>query len=257
MLLRRLAQNLKEQNWTAIWIEFILLILGVFLGIQVANWNVTRQDIKREAEFITRLNSDFQKIDMRLADSVSLWELKTKATVNVLADLEAFQKTARWPRTKNEMLADLNYAFNNRIPAPRSATYIELLSAGQLGLIRNTKLRDALLEYDAQVGYTMTAFDILVKRSEPFMATLVQYLDYDQTKTNANILPGGNPTAEQVWIDLDLERLSADPELKTAMKMYASASRNQLLVAKLQHSKANAAMALLNPKTPNSESKQP
>jgi hypothetical protein len=37
MILRRLAQSLREQNWTAIGIEFVLLVLGVFLGIQVAN----------------------------------------------------------------------------------------------------------------------------------------------------------------------------------------------------------------------------
>ncbi len=37
MILRRFSQSLKEQNWTAIGIEFVLLVLGVFLGIQVAN----------------------------------------------------------------------------------------------------------------------------------------------------------------------------------------------------------------------------
>ena len=99
MILRRLSQSLKEQNWTAIWIEFILLVTGVFLGIQVANWNATQQDHKREAEFIKRLDSDFQKIDVRLTDNISRWELKTTSTLRVLADLDSFQKTGRWPRT--------------------------------------------------------------------------------------------------------------------------------------------------------------
>ena len=244
MILRRLSQSLKEQNWTAIVIEFVLLVSGVFLGIQVANWNATQQDHKREAEFITRLNSDFEKIDARLVLNNSRWELKTTATLRVLADLDAFQKTDRWPRTKSEMIADLNDTFNSRIPAPRSATYIELLSAGQLGLIRNAKLRNALLEYDAQVGYSMTAFDVLVKRVEPFMGTLVAYLEFDQTKTIANIPTERNPN-EQVWSDLDLERFAADPEVKTAMKMYAVASRNQLLLVKRQQEKALAVLALI------------
>ena len=256
MILRRLSQALKEQNWMAIVIEFVLLVVGVFLGIQVANWNETQQDYKREAEFIVRLDRDFQKIDARLADNISRWEGKTTATLRVLADLEAFQKTGRWPRTKAEMLADLNDTFNYRIPAPRSATYIELLSAGQLGLIRNTNLRDALLEYDAQVGYSMTAFDVLVNRVEPFMARVVVHLEFDQTKTIANIPAEKNPI-DQVWSDIDLERLAADPEVKTAMKMYAAASRNQLAFSKLQRNKVGAAIALLNPKAPSIESKQP
>lgn len=256
MILRRLSQSLKDQNWTAIWIEFILLIAGVFLGIQVANWNATQQDHKREAEFIVRLDSDFQKIDERLVSNITRWELKTAYTLRILADLDSFQKTSRWPRTKSEMLADLNTTFNHRIPAPRSATYIELLSAGQLGLIRNTKLRDALLEYDAQVGYSMTGFDVLVSRVEPFMGTLVAHLEYDQTKTNSNMPTETNPI-DPVWSDVDLESLAADPGANTAMKMYAAASRNQLALSKLQRNKAGAAIALLNPKAPSIERKQP
>jgi hypothetical protein len=36
MILRRLTNALKEQNWTTILIEFVLLVSGVFLGIQAA-----------------------------------------------------------------------------------------------------------------------------------------------------------------------------------------------------------------------------
>ena len=244
MILRRLSQSLKEQNWTAIVIEFVFLVAGVFLGIQVANWNATQQDHKREVEYIERLGRDFQKIDARLADNITRWELKTTASLRVLADLEAFQKTGRWPHSKAQLLADLNNTFNSRIPAPRSATYIELLSAGQLGLIRNAKLRDALLEYDAQYGYSMIAFDVLVKRVDPFMATIVAHLEFDQTKTNAN-MPNETNSTDLVWSNVDLEQLAADPELKVALNIYASSSRNQLFVAMLQQKKAEAVLAIL------------
>ena len=42
MIVRRAANALKEQNWTTILIEFVLLVAGVFLGIQAANWNEQR-----------------------------------------------------------------------------------------------------------------------------------------------------------------------------------------------------------------------
>lgn len=44
MILRRLSQSLKEQNWMGIVIEFILLVAGVFLGIQVANLRRSTRD---------------------------------------------------------------------------------------------------------------------------------------------------------------------------------------------------------------------
>jgi len=69
MILRRLSQSLKTQNWTAIWIEFILLVAGVFLGIQVANWNEERNDDVRAKAYLERikdnLNTDLQAIKRR------------------------------------------------------------------------------------------------------------------------------------------------------------------------------------------------
>ncbi len=64
MILRRLSQSLKEQNWTAIVIEFILLVGGVFLGIQVANWNAARVDRVEYEAALWRLGSE---IDANLA----------------------------------------------------------------------------------------------------------------------------------------------------------------------------------------------
>lgn len=42
MILRRLTENLRAQNWTAITIEFLIVVIGVFIGTQVANWNQAR-----------------------------------------------------------------------------------------------------------------------------------------------------------------------------------------------------------------------
>jgi len=42
MILRRLTENLRAQNWTAITIEFLIVVIGVFIGTQVANWNQQR-----------------------------------------------------------------------------------------------------------------------------------------------------------------------------------------------------------------------
>lgn len=58
MIPRRLSQSLKEQNWTAIWIEFILLVLGVFLGIQVANWNQARIFDAQEHAYLEELRDE-------------------------------------------------------------------------------------------------------------------------------------------------------------------------------------------------------
>jgi hypothetical protein len=62
--MRRLSQSLQEQNWTAITVEFVLLVAGVFLGIQAANWNEARADRAAYEAALGRLGAE---IDTNLA----------------------------------------------------------------------------------------------------------------------------------------------------------------------------------------------
>lgn len=49
MLLRRVIEHVKSQNWTAIFLDFVIVVSGVFIGIQVANYNTTQGE-RREYE---------------------------------------------------------------------------------------------------------------------------------------------------------------------------------------------------------------
>ena len=60
MILRRLVAHLKDQHWTGVFIELAIVVLGVFLGMQVSNWNEAR--IERER---TTLVLDTFRADMR------------------------------------------------------------------------------------------------------------------------------------------------------------------------------------------------
>ncbi|MEP1144977.1 MAG: hypothetical protein ABJH52_14755 [Henriciella sp.] len=44
MLLRRITKHVKEQNWFAVGLDFVIVVVGVFIGIQVANWNASQND---------------------------------------------------------------------------------------------------------------------------------------------------------------------------------------------------------------------
>jgi hypothetical protein len=42
MLLRRLMQHVKGQNWIAVVLDFVIVVVGVFIGLQVNNLNQAR-----------------------------------------------------------------------------------------------------------------------------------------------------------------------------------------------------------------------
>lgn len=43
MLLRRLTTHVEDQNWFAVVLDFLIVVFGVFIGIQVGNLNENRQ----------------------------------------------------------------------------------------------------------------------------------------------------------------------------------------------------------------------
>ena len=47
MIIRRIREHVATQNWFAAGIDLVIAILGVFIGIQVANWNEARGSAHR------------------------------------------------------------------------------------------------------------------------------------------------------------------------------------------------------------------
>jgi len=58
MLLRRITEHVKDQNWFAVGIDFVIVVIGVFIGIQVANWNAARSDAEAERVLLERLHEE-------------------------------------------------------------------------------------------------------------------------------------------------------------------------------------------------------
>ena len=69
MFLRRLTANLRAQNWTAITLEFLIVVVGVFIGTQVSNWNQERLERRETERLLVHLVPELQS-QMEFFDSV-------------------------------------------------------------------------------------------------------------------------------------------------------------------------------------------
>ena len=58
MTLRRLWKHIAAQNWFAVCIDLVVVVVGVFVGIQVANWNEARLENARRAQIVKALIAD-------------------------------------------------------------------------------------------------------------------------------------------------------------------------------------------------------
>lgn len=58
MIINRLAIAIRHQNWSQIITEILIVVIGIFLGLQVTSWNDERLDRVQERVYLTRLHSD-------------------------------------------------------------------------------------------------------------------------------------------------------------------------------------------------------
>jgi hypothetical protein len=58
MLLRRFISNVRDRDWGLVVAELLVVVVGVFIGIQVANWNEARLANVRKTQIIEALTTD-------------------------------------------------------------------------------------------------------------------------------------------------------------------------------------------------------
>ena len=77
MLLRRVTGHVRAQNWTAVVIDFAIVVIGVFIGIQVANWNDGRTSKRNYLQALARAK-------VEIAGNITFIGAETKAIENSL-----------------------------------------------------------------------------------------------------------------------------------------------------------------------------
>jgi hypothetical protein len=155
MLLRRVMEHVRDQNWSAIGIDFVIVVVGVFIGIQVSNWNSERAVNRQAALFTANLEADLQEEAWR-------YQMIIEYHLDVLAASETAVDglTGKAPLSDEALLVSAYRATQYRQGAQRRATYDELISTGTIGLISDPALRETAMRV-----YTMTTFDVLTREA--------------------------------------------------------------------------------------------
>ncbi len=81
MILRRVTRHVKDENWFAVGLDFVIVVVGVFIGIQVANWNDERLEKVRKVQIVEALTADLKdaiKVQEQFIEQIELglseWE---------------------------------------------------------------------------------------------------------------------------------------------------------------------------------------
>ena len=146
MALRRVVEHVKAQNWFAVMLDFFIVVIGVFVGIEVANWNQARQDRQEERRYYDQL-----LVDLR-GDLETLSFAKRRADVfDEAAQLVIDRLSGKAPPqvSPGRMAISIHRAGWIFIPYASRGTYNELVSTGNLRLLRNSRLKSEIANYYA------------------------------------------------------------------------------------------------------------
>jgi hypothetical protein len=155
MILARISAHLKRQDWTAIGIEFAIVVLGVFVGIQVSNWNAARVDERLGRAYTQRLTEDLNE-DLAAHRAVVAYYRE------VLASVERANALLAEPHPDARELVVHAYRASEVVNAPRTrSTWDEIVSSGDTGLLPRAALSSGLADYFAGDGMR-DAYDRMV-----------------------------------------------------------------------------------------------
>lgn len=149
MILRRVIQHFRNQEWTAIGIDFLIVVFGVFMGIQVSNWNQAQTDTSLGKAYLKRIQLDVATDITNYNNRMVFWDKVINYGTKALAYAEnqPHEESSEWEILLAFFQASQISEFYSTL-----ATYNELTNGGDLRLLGNVAIRNAVTNYYTNSG---------------------------------------------------------------------------------------------------------
>jgi hypothetical protein len=250
MLMRRIREHVSSHNWFAVGVDLIIVVLGVFLGTQVSNWNAERLAHEAGDTYRARIAQDLVTNRDDMQSRSAYYEQVRGFGLQVLGDLDGAQ------RLPDEAFLIAAYQATQIYPRPMNrATYDEVLSVGALNTLGDAATRDRISNHYVHVETSestfrnVPAYREIVRRAIPYHAqssirtNCAETLDFNGSGLGRMTLPSacdlGLSQSELAraaarvratpGLELEVTRLLADLDQKLIQAGRAEERANELL----------------------------
>ncbi len=222
MILRRMIEHVRTQNWTAVALDFFIVVMGVFIGLQANTWKEARGERAEENLLISRLADEFDVIDTRIGIQIDHY-YQNMVDTNKVIEFAALEREM----DPEELKTSLRRITTRRLPPRRSATFTAMLSSGKIDLVDDSRLLTALIAYDTHADLLAEVFTFnasTVIESEAVVFRTVRFETNPDAATDSTIGPIRS---------IDADAFRADPSTLNALQAIYGAHENlhALLIA--------------------------
>lgn len=149
MQVKRLAARLREQDWFAVAIELIVVVVGILIALQLDQWATDRAERKLENTYLWRLAGDLRAEQQGVHDAQQFARNRLEA-VALLEDMADGQTGNVDPRRIPWAVETASWR-----SFPQTTAYVanELRTSGQMNIIQSVELRKDLADHYAQIAH--------------------------------------------------------------------------------------------------------
>lgn len=161
MILRRISEAIRRQDWFTVFIEICIVVIGLLIGLKINNWNEARAERVQEFAFMERLSEDVDRTREQLLAFIEQREsrLNTIALVeNMYFGDGEIEPLSEW---ECRQFASMHLITLPPIAVP---SITEAFVSGSIDLLSKTSLIQAL---------------IVVKQSEDRLRTVIDSMRKD------------------------------------------------------------------------------
>lgn len=170
MRLRAIPKHIKDQNWFAVALDFFIVVAGILIAFQITNWSEARGDKVREQQIIERLHSDFVALGQETQEKIEFMEpliVTIEETKQLIIDgptdmdlqsIQSFYETA----------------FSLPAISGQSDSYEQLVSSGDMNLLRDARLREALVGHASLTRHFIHSDQARREWSRPYITPVAR-----------------------------------------------------------------------------------
>jgi len=191
MLLRRITKHVTEQNWFAVFIDFLIVVVGVFVGLQVQDYANERQRQKTETSYLKRLHAEVKHLSAQRANYNATRDDFSKKLTSVM-DILANPTTDAL--ISDALCSAVVASAHTTVPPAALPTIDEMLSAGKLDQIFSDSVRIEILNYTQQAKRAEHLIDAVSNNNVEMAHMYPELISLHYNKHS-------DMTADQIWID--------------------------------------------------------
>jgi len=149
MLLRRVSHHVKTQNWFAVFLDLLIVVLGVYIGLQVQQWALEKERQHSEGQYLLRLHEEVEEL---IETRVGYDETRQRFSRNLMEVTELLKSDEAGLKLSEDQCRSIAHSSFTTVPPAEIPSVSELISSGRLERIASSGLRNHILSYIQDVA---------------------------------------------------------------------------------------------------------